>query len=151
MKWLTTQQACEYLSISRTTLHRFLASGSLAAGRVGRSLRFSIFDLDALVCGKPADSMKQPAGNTEDDYAVQNIPEETNRRTGNCSDRPESIPSTRSLERSTNGPKEDSKRNSDNFCTSGRVTGTTQGNGIETKAYQAAVQGLRRAVDEGTR
>lgn len=47
--WLTSDEASEYLQVTRRTLDRYRAEGRLPAYRIGqRAIRFKRADLDAL-------------------------------------------------------------------------------------------------------
>jgi excisionase family DNA binding protein len=48
-KWLTTEQACEYLQVSRLTLKRWRQAGSVPCYWLGKSLRYWSLDLDAMI------------------------------------------------------------------------------------------------------
>jgi excisionase family DNA binding protein len=52
--WVTSEEICEYLSISANTLTRWIAVRGMPANRVGRSLRFKVSEVDAWVRSTPA-------------------------------------------------------------------------------------------------
>lgn len=52
---LKIPQVAERLQVSERTVHRLIASGELAATRIGRSVRISEQALKALLTGLPAD------------------------------------------------------------------------------------------------
>lgn len=48
-KYLTSEQAAEYLSVSIDTIKRYVEKGELPTYKLDRALRFKVDDLDALV------------------------------------------------------------------------------------------------------
>ncbi len=49
---LTTQQACEYLQITRTTLYKLIKQKKVKCNKLGKDYRFLKSDLDKLVRGE---------------------------------------------------------------------------------------------------
>ena len=47
--WLSAGDACSYLGISRSTLHRLRSQGAVPTHKIGRSIRFKPDELDAVV------------------------------------------------------------------------------------------------------
>jgi len=48
-RWRTSAEVCEYLAISENTLQRWLAARGLPVHRVGRTLRFTVSEIDEWV------------------------------------------------------------------------------------------------------
>jgi excisionase family DNA binding protein len=48
---LAPQLAADYLSVSKQTIYRLIAAGSIRAFKIGRSTRIPVADLDALIGG----------------------------------------------------------------------------------------------------
>lgn len=46
-EWLTTDEACAYLSCTRKALYHHIARGHITAARLGRQFRFSRASLDS--------------------------------------------------------------------------------------------------------
>jgi excisionase family DNA binding protein len=49
---LTTQQACEYLQITRITLYKLIKQKKVKGNKIGKDYRFLKSDLDKLVRGE---------------------------------------------------------------------------------------------------
>lgn len=154
IRYQTVTEAAVYLHCSRQTMYRLIASGQLRPdGRVGRRLRFSRSTLDAYVRGvhDGVDSMGHSAG-TEVHDAHQKISAETDACAGDLARRPGQVPGARAVERSTDGPEEEKGGRGDVVCSSGRSSGAAQ---VQRRAsrqrFKAAVQRLRRAMNQGAR
>jgi len=49
---LTTQQACEYLQITKLTLYKLIKGNKVRCNKLGKNYRFLRSDLDKLVRGE---------------------------------------------------------------------------------------------------
>jgi excisionase family DNA binding protein len=50
-RWATSKVAREYLGVSETTLYRYVRRGLIAAHTVGRTARYDLNELDAILRG----------------------------------------------------------------------------------------------------
>jgi excisionase family DNA binding protein len=50
-KWMSTDDAAEYIGITTRTLYRFIDDGSIVAYRFGRVIRLKSVDVDAYIEG----------------------------------------------------------------------------------------------------
>ncbi len=59
-KWLTAEEACAHLRISRRTLSRLMSSGRISYAKPGGHLRFKVAWLDRFVEGPCVDAPRGP-------------------------------------------------------------------------------------------
>ena len=153
-EWLTLEEACSYMRISRQTINRLMKSGELKPnGRMKKRWRFRKANLDAFLENgilPNCDNMERSAG--EVGHADKKIPAENYANTGNFQRRPGKIFGARKVERQKNGPEEEDGKSGGDVRRSGRPKGRSKGQRRASKeAFSAAVRRLRRVVAEETR
>ncbi|MBI2373842.1 MAG: helix-turn-helix domain-containing protein [Deltaproteobacteria bacterium] len=152
--WLSFQDACRYLSISRQTLSRLIASGRLVPdGRIARRWRFHRLSLDAFVRGTIEDTSElgRPA-RKEVGHADQAEGDDAHAHSGDSSGWAESIPGARPMDRSKDW-KEKEERSDRGKPQRGRgAQGEPQARGApKSRGLEDAIRRIRRAMGNDQR